>query len=195
MRNVVCTIKPPGYELESLLRLLRSYREKDTKGYVIESVWKFLLFSELAKATADHIRQQRAVIMPGSPEADLIETIDSAGEILTGDFAIRLERAVEELLPVDVGTGVAVGRLAISEALHDTLLRDLRKVLRGALSGRHRVAILVDNLEGLGTRRGHSRVNAVPAGSPGRHETTGRRLGVARAVGATSQVVIGCLPA
>ena len=146
-RNVVCTIKPPGYELESLLRLLRGYREKDTKGYVIESIWKFLLFSELAKAAVDHIRRQRLVVTPGSPEWELLETVDNSGDLVTGDFAVRLERAVNELLPIDVGTGVAVGRLAISEAMHETLLRDLREKLGRALSGRHRVAILVDNLD------------------------------------------------
>jgi hypothetical protein len=146
-RNVVCIIKPPGYELESLLRLLRRYGEKDTKGYVIESVWKFLLFSELAKATAEHIRKHRLVVTPGSPEWDLLEAVDRQGALLSGDFSVRLERAIEDLLPIDVGTGVATGRLAVSEALHDSTIRELRELLGRALSGRHRVAILVDNLD------------------------------------------------
>ena len=146
-RNVVCTIKPPGYEITGLVRLLRAYRAKDTKGYAIESVWKFLLYSELAKATIDQVRSQRAVIVPGTPEADLISAVEESGDLLSGDFAVRLERAVEDLLPIDVGTGVATGRLAISEALHETVIRDLRQRLVAALADRHRVAILVDNLD------------------------------------------------
>jgi hypothetical protein len=146
-RNVVCTIKPPGYEIDGLLRLLRNYREKDAKSYLIESIWKFLLYSELAKAAVDAIRQRHVVLTPGSPEAQLVEFVEREGELLSGEFAVRLERAVDDLLPVDVDTGVATGRVAISEALHETLIRDLRKLLVAALADRHRVAILVDNLD------------------------------------------------
>jgi hypothetical protein len=147
VRNIVCTIKPPGYELESLLRLLRSYRDKDTKGYLIESIWKFLLFSELAKVAADHIRRRRVVVTPGSAESNLLEAVEREDRLLSGDFAVRLERIVEELLPVDVGTGVATGRLAIAEALHDATISTLRELIGLAIAGRHRVAILVDNLD------------------------------------------------
>jgi hypothetical protein len=153
-RNIVCTIKPPGYEIDGLLRLLRSYRDKDTKGYVIESIWKFLLYSELARATVEHIRGRQVILTPDSPEAELVEFVEQHSELLLGEFAVRLERAVDDLLPVDVDTGVATGRIAISEALHETLLRDLRKHLVAALADRHRVAILVDNLDKTWERDG-----------------------------------------
>ena len=151
-RNVVCVIKPPAYELASLLRLLRRFKEKDEKGFLIESMWKYLLWSELARTAASRIREQRAVIVPATPEWNLVEAVGNERDLVLEEFSIRLERAVEDLLPIDIETGVAAGRAAISEALHETRIRALVALLAEALSGKHRVAILVDNLDKAWTR-------------------------------------------
>ncbi|MDR3685965.1 MAG: hypothetical protein P4L93_03250 [Coriobacteriia bacterium] len=151
-RNVVCVIKPPAYELGSLLRLLRRYKERDEKGFLIESMWKYLLWSELARTATSRIREQRAVVVPATPEWNLLEAVANERDLVLEDFSIRLERAVEDLLPIDVETGVAAGRVAISEALHETRIRHLVGLLAEALSGKHRVAILVDNLDKAWTR-------------------------------------------
>jgi hypothetical protein len=37
--NLVCPIKPVGYEIEGLVRLFSKYKIQDQKGYVIESLW------------------------------------------------------------------------------------------------------------------------------------------------------------
>ena len=51
-RNVICVIKPVGYEVQGIVKLLKQFRDRDTKGYAIESLWKFLLITELAFAVA-----------------------------------------------------------------------------------------------------------------------------------------------
>src|ERR1700733_8360507 len=38
-----------GYEIEGLVRLFSKYKEQDFKGYVVESLWKFMLYTELAR--------------------------------------------------------------------------------------------------------------------------------------------------
>ena len=42
-----------GYEIEGLVRLFSKYKEQDFKGYVVESLWKFMLYTELARAAAE----------------------------------------------------------------------------------------------------------------------------------------------
>lgn len=146
-RNIVCVIKPAGYELDGLLRLLRSYREKDTKGYLVESLWKYLLFSEIAQAVADSIRERRLMIDPSSPQGKLLAAVEDSSTPVRGRFDARLESAVNDLLPVDVQTGLVVGRLAISEALHETKIDELVGLIAHAVSGHHKLAVLVDNLD------------------------------------------------
>ena len=46
-RNLVCVIKPIAYDLEGVVSLLKKYKERDAKGYAIESLWKFLLYAEI----------------------------------------------------------------------------------------------------------------------------------------------------
>ena len=48
-RNFVCLIKPIAYELEGVLQLLSKSMEASESGYLIESLWKFLIATELAR--------------------------------------------------------------------------------------------------------------------------------------------------
>jgi hypothetical protein len=126
---------------------LEGYSERAAKGYLIESLWKFLLFSEIARSAADEIRSRPARPLPTSPEGRLLDLVDDRDGVLYPEFAVRLERAVGRLLSVSHGDGIEAGRQGIAEALHQTTLHDLRKLLGEVLSGRHRIAILVDNLD------------------------------------------------
>ena len=36
-------------ELEGIVELIKRYKGRDQKGYVVESLWKFLIYSEIAK--------------------------------------------------------------------------------------------------------------------------------------------------
>src|SRR5262249_53146025 len=57
-RNLVCVIKPVAYELAGVVELLRRYKELDQKGYVVESLWKFLLYSEICRAAVNRIESR-----------------------------------------------------------------------------------------------------------------------------------------
>ena len=128
-RNLVVVIQPLDYDLAGLTKLLRKYREFDSKGYLIESLWKFLIYSELAQAAALDI-DQRPGGGPYSPsESELLSLFRSSGSILRDDFSVRLERAVESLEPLPEYSGIEDTRVAISEALHNTVLTKLRRLL------------------------------------------------------------------
>ena len=44
-RQLVCFIKPYAYELAAVTSLLEKSQERDQKGFVVESLWKFLLYT------------------------------------------------------------------------------------------------------------------------------------------------------
>ena len=146
-RNLVCTITPSDYQMEALARLLRTYRERDTRGYVIEAIWKFLLYSEIALAAVRDISTRPAGLQPDAPEWELSAFLDGPGADLKVDFDVRLERAITRLQAVPHSDGIEAERNNIIEALHRGQLAELRGLLEGALGSRNRVAVLIDNLD------------------------------------------------
>lgn len=97
-RTFVCVITPYGYQLDTVLRLLARYQERDAKGYLIESLWKFLIYSEIALAAAQEINSRPVQVMPSTPEDRLLELVAANGDTFEADFAVRLERAMDALL-------------------------------------------------------------------------------------------------
>lgn len=146
-RNLVCTVKPPGYDLDGLVRLLSKFEQRDARGYVAESLWKYLLSTELALAVERDLARRPAGLLPQGPEWKLMEYIGENGSWLKGDFTTRLEQAVEKLLKVSANADASERTAAVSEALHSGPLRRLREVLGPALASRRRVYIIVDNLD------------------------------------------------
>jgi hypothetical protein len=63
------------------------------------------------------------------------------------DFAVRLERTIDDLIELPDEDRVADARVAISERLHGRLIGELRRRLVAALSNKIRVAVLIDNLD------------------------------------------------
>ena len=149
-RNLVCVIKPVAYELEGIVALLKLYKGRDQKGYVIESLWKFLIYSEIAKVAIDRIRNRTSEQI-FEHEKDLISFCQDFEDLLNGDFTIRLEKCVERLIQTSGGgekhQNVEQFRASISEDIHRNVLGKLRLALGKALKKTHRVAILVDNLD------------------------------------------------
>lgn len=151
--NVVCVIKPAAYELEGVIDLLGKYKERDAKGYAIESLWKFLILTEMAKAAARAAAASESAPVPnraGPPAADarLAGLMQADDGKLSGEFSVRLERCVSALMgSADRQSGVEGTRIAISEALHQRELHDLRDVLGEVLSSKRSVTILIDDLD------------------------------------------------
>ncbi|MDR4469875.1 MAG: nucleoside 2-deoxyribosyltransferase [Nitrospira sp.] len=147
-RNVVCIIKPIAYELQGIVELLRQYKERDTKGYALESLWKFLVVSEMAVSAVQEIQNRPSAIVY-EHEADLMALYSRPDRLLKEDFTVRLEKCVAALMRVnhnDIAT-VEGRRLAIAEAIHSSILQDLRLALGKALKNKNRVSIIIDNLD------------------------------------------------
>ncbi len=146
-RNLVVVIKPYGYELQGLLRLLRGFDERDLKSYLIETLWKYLLYTEIAKAARDEFVKIPLAARSGTPQQQLFDYVDDPRTNLTDDFAVRLEAAVTGLDFLESGSSLGEERRTISEQLHRGVLREIRRRLSLALTEKRRVAVLVDNLD------------------------------------------------
>lgn len=148
-RNLVCVIKPVDYELTGLLDVLRRYQGKESRNYLIENMWKLLIYSEIAKALIESAETRPARIGSRGALADLRNFVDQRIPNVRDDFALRLEQVVESILEgANPDTrGIAMSRDNIGAALGGVFMRDLRKKLEAALSDYHRVAILIDNLD------------------------------------------------
>jgi len=148
-RNLVVVIKPADYELQGLVKVLSDYRGRESLSYLTENMWKFLLYSEIARVAVDEAEQRPAGIATGSPLDELRQFMEECGLPMREDFSVRLEQLVTALLKTsgEVNRGVSDARDAIGAALGGVLLRDLRSRLEKAVTSYARVAVLVDNLD------------------------------------------------
>jgi putative transposon-encoded protein len=153
-RNLVIVIKPQSYELEGLVSLL-SRLPRDVKAYTVQSLWSFLLQSEIAKAAVETVELRPMAVPLTDSERSLVEFVDETDFGLREEFAVRFERTVRaiETSGVASASSVGEGRDLLNEALHSEAIRTLRSLIGPVLKGRNRVAILIDNLDKAWDRR------------------------------------------
>ncbi|HYK34804.1 P-loop ATPase, Sll1717 family [Alloacidobacterium sp.] len=84
--NLVCVLKPVGYEMDALARLFASYKMSDHKGYVIESLWKYLLFTELALAAVHQIQNVTPWLLADPSCSKLLNLLESEEKLLQVTF-------------------------------------------------------------------------------------------------------------
>ena len=145
--NLVCLIKPVGYEIAGLVRLFGEYKLQDHKGYVIESLWKYMLYTELAIAAAKQIGENALWQMNDADVQELVNTLEDRGNAFEGDFAVRLERIIKKIAQVDADGPAEEFRKGISESIHSQSLGKLRLALGKVLSRKNKVLLLIDNLD------------------------------------------------
>jgi len=145
-RNHVCAIMPASYELAGITSLFKSEaKESPNRGYLLESFWKFLIYTELAKSVYERILERAPFVSKTSDEAVLCEFVALHQSVIMPEFGIRLETIVSSLL--NLGHPFPSGRERVTEALHDAMLGNLRRMLGNVLASKKNVAILIDNLD------------------------------------------------
>lgn len=146
-RNHVCVIKPVDYELEGVLHLLKSNISKVDTGYLIESLWKFLIYTELAFSVYEELRSKPSHYDYSDVEREYLNYLEENKSLVLAEFTIRMEHAINELCQVDSYPHIGNQRAKVSEILHRKLLGDLRKYLGRLLEKKNKVFVLVDNLD------------------------------------------------
>jgi hypothetical protein len=146
-RNHICVIKPVAYELEGLIRMLQQSLPKSERGYLIESFWKFLIYTELAKTVVDILREKPAYYEKTKHEKSLYEFVETHKSLIDNDFSIRLEYAVISLCEINIERTAAAQRTKISEILHGKIIGKLSSLLWRVFEKKRFVAVLIDNLD------------------------------------------------
>ena len=141
-QNVVCVIKPKRYKMQGIVDRLKHYQHRDVKGNAIESLWKFLLLTEIANTAFNNLKNSISGPI-NATEREFFNFVEENEKIICKDFSTRLDtcaQAMGELNEKD-------SSLSVSETLHKGILRNLRVELGKFLSKKQRVAILIDNLD------------------------------------------------
>ena len=146
-RNHVTVLNPVGYELEGLIRVLQETSEFSERGFLIESLWKYLIYSEIALSVEESLSTRPIYQEVTDAEKEFLEYCDLNADVIRPPFSTRLEQAVRSLYGVGDVTDAIEQRARISEQLHETLLRDLRRHLGAVLRDDGELAILIDNLD------------------------------------------------
>lgn len=146
-RNHVCVIKPIGYELEGLMDILRQELPRAEMGFLVESFWKFLLYTELAKSLYEQLLAKPAYYKRPPDESALCEFVEQHQSLISPEFSSRLDSAVTRLRDLPGAPSAEGRRLKISELLHHEMLSRLRSLLGEVLRSKSKVTVLVDNLD------------------------------------------------
>ena len=142
-QNVVCVIKPQRYQMLGIVDLLKQCKRRSDKAHATESLWKFLLLTEIANTVYNNPPSGRS----DNVEERFFKFVEKNKELICKDFSTRLENCIQNLEGAIEKSKDENSSLRISEALHRGILKQLRAELAKFLSKDQRVAILVDNLD------------------------------------------------
>jgi hypothetical protein len=146
-RNHACAVKPVGYEVEGVVRVLEENLHRSERGYLVESLWKFLIYTQLASSVADEVADQPPYYEPTKAERTLRDYVAQNKDLIEAPFSSRLDRAIRLLRGIGDISDTEVQRARISEHLHTSMIGTLRRLLGDVLTTKHKVAILIDNLD------------------------------------------------
>jgi nucleoside 2-deoxyribosyltransferase len=144
-RNLVIEVFPREYELDGLLEVFAKFPSSVERGYLIESLWKFLLYTEIARALVEDLQDRPSQIPPLPDEQALLDFVSRSESLVMGAFSTRLGKVIDRLKRTDGESDL--NELRVSELLHKGLIQSLRKLVPPLIRSKNKVILLVDNLD------------------------------------------------
>ena len=154
----VTVIKPIGYETHGLIRVLDDVRHRSERGFLIESLWKYLIYSEIAISIAAEIVNRPIYHVPTDEEKAFLDYYQRNSRLLSPPFSERIDSAVSSLEGVGSIRQEGEQRLKISENLHNSMINYLRRHVGIVLANKKSLTLLIDGLDepwGPGEHAGH----------------------------------------
>lgn len=146
-RNFTITIQPQGHEFEGVLKILNELISTSEKGHLIESIWKYLIYTEIAREYYRYISSRPLHVNNTEEEKQFLLFVKQNERYINADFTLRLENVVQNLKKMNSNESFEHQRLKVSEFLHESMINHLRVHLGNVLHKRERVTILIDNLD------------------------------------------------
>src|SRR5699024_6974030 len=138
-RNFVCIIQPVGHEIDGVITLLRQSLPNSERGFLVESIWKYLIYTELSKSVYHSLDSKAHSVPFTEEESDFSEFVRQHEKMINADFTLRLENAIGRLISLSEPQSFESHRVKVSEILHDNIISQLRKKLGDVLSGKNKV--------------------------------------------------------
>ena len=145
VRNHICLIKPINFEIDGLIALNESLKDEFEKGYMIEAIWKFLIYTEISKSLYLDIKKKPLYAL-SVDENEFLEYVQRNSQIILTDFSTRLEQELVRLKEIDVKSQGDF-RIKISEILHDNIIKELRSYIKKNIRQKGKLVALIDNLD------------------------------------------------
>lgn len=148
-RNHVCLIKPINFEIDSLVKILQVPSEEYEKSYLVESAWKFLIYTEVAKSIYHRITSKPLYAFTKA-ETEFKDFIDSNSDLFLKDFSERLEEELENISQSNIingGQKFSDFKIKLAEIMHGETLAKIRNLLAELFNKDKKILVLIDNLD------------------------------------------------
>ena len=145
--NHVTIMKPVGYETHGLIRVLEDVKQRSERGFLIESLWKLLIYSEIASSVASAILDRPVHMERTVAEIEFLDYYERNSNVLSPPISERIQNAVTSLEGVGGIADSQEQRLKISEGLHNSLISDIRQHLGRVLANSDSLVLLIDGLD------------------------------------------------
>jgi hypothetical protein len=154
IRNQVVIIKPINFEIDGLIELIHGTSIEFGKSYIIESVWKFLIYTEIIKSIHNRVfdKPQYSVTRE---EENIMQFVENNEELIFPDLSSRLNKLLNSLKTVVEIKDQTEFRAKISEVLHQDLFKSLVKLVTDYMVNKGLLVLLIDNLD-KNWRKGNS---------------------------------------
>ena len=145
-RNLVCNIKPKEWQLNELLQFTARHLDRAKKGYLLESLWKFMIYSEVIKNCYESIKEKLQAATFSTNEIDIRNYVEERLDIYELSFTSRLIKTVNDVI-TDFDKEKAT-ELAFSERLHETDIGQMHTMIMSYIQeNREKCAIVLDGLD------------------------------------------------
>jgi hypothetical protein len=146
VRNEVIAIKPVNFEIDGLIELIKKLRSDFEKGYIIQSIWKFLIYTEVAKKIYETIKDKPIYALTDT-DRRILEFVNDNTSIILSDISTRLEQELANLEILEKIEEQTEFRNKIAEVLHENIIKVLKELIISYMNTRRKLVILIDNLD------------------------------------------------
>ena len=145
-RNIVCKIKPESWQLDEFVSFIKTQLDKAKKGYLFQSLWKYMLYSEVIKSCYEKIMVTPFYGSLSRAENNLKEYVEDRAVISDFSFTSRLIHVVSRICSEFDREKTA--EVAVSEILHAEVINEMHKHLLDYMEVKKgSCAIVLDSLD------------------------------------------------
>ncbi|GAX39034.1 P-loop ATPase, Sll1717 family [Nodularia sp. NIES-3585] len=148
-RNHVCLIKPDNVEIDALVKILQVPSEEYERSYLVESVWKLLIYTEVAQSIYHKITL-KPLYAVSPAETAFKEFVEENTDLILKDFSERLEEELENIRQANIinkTEKIAQFKIKLAELIHQETLAEIKNHFSELFPKNRKIFVLIDNLD------------------------------------------------